>query len=97
MNFFKGISKWKDKFTSVGGINAPKKIICICTDGIARPQLLKGKDDLRQDAIMQQIFGIVNDVLSRDRDARKRKLNIRTYKVVPLSMVSFVNHVYCYE
>ncbi|XP_037926339.1 serine/threonine-protein kinase ATM isoform X2 [Hermetia illucens] len=82
------ISKWKDKFTSVGGINAPKKIICICTDGIARPQLLKGKDDLRQDAIMQQIFGIVNDVLSRDRDARKRKLNIRTYKVVPLSMRS---------
>ncbi len=61
----------------VGGINAPKKITCIGTDGKPRPQLLKGKDDLRQDAVMQQVFGLMNSLL-KDQN----KLNIRTFKVI---------------
>ena len=79
----------------VGGINAPKKISCIGTDGITRPQLLKGKDDLRQDAVMQQVFGLMNNLLATAAPAAtagaktaNNKLSIRTFKVVPLSQRS---------
>lgn len=79
------ISRWEPGLTNVGGINAPKKIKVLCSDGITRPQLLKGKDDMRQDAIMQQIFGVVNQLLMLNKDMKKKQARIRTYKVVPFS------------
>lgn len=33
---------------------------------------------------MEQAFGLVNSLLARDEGGRRRKLRIRTYKVVPL-------------
>jgi len=30
---------------------------------------------------MQQVFGMVNSLLDRDAEARKRALNVRTYRV----------------
>ena len=47
-----------------------------------------GKDDLRQDAVMQQVFDLTNQLLDQDRDTRKHNLRIRTYKIVPLSQRS---------
>lgn len=41
----------------------------------------QGQDDLRQDAVMQQVFGMCSTLLQRNSDTRKRKLNIRRYKV----------------
>ncbi|XP_069700137.1 serine-protein kinase ATM isoform X2 [Periplaneta americana] len=83
-----GIHRYVENFTLVGGVNAPKKIACIGTDGVERPQLVKGKDDLRQDAVMQQVFTILNTLLKNNKETKKRKLLIRTYKVVPLSQRS---------
>jgi len=40
---------------------------------------------MRQDAVMEQVFELVNILLLRDRDTRRRNLAIRTYKVVPLA------------
>jgi ataxia telangiectasia mutated family protein len=34
---------------------------------------------------MEQVFGLVNIVLERDRQTRKRSLNVRDYKVIPLA------------
>lgn len=82
------IECWRNKVTLVGGINAPKKIMCVCSDGVIRTQLLKGTDDLRQDAVMQQVFMILNTLLSRNKEANRRKLSVRCYKVVPLSQRS---------
>lgn len=76
---------WTDELGFVGGINKPKKIKCRSSDGQTYTQLLKGKDDMRQDAIMQQVFGILNDMLTEHKDTKKRHLNVRTYKVVPLT------------
>ncbi|XP_039007779.1 serine/threonine-protein kinase ATM-like [Hibiscus syriacus] len=62
-------------------INAPKVVECLGSDGHKYKQLAKsGKDDLRQDAVMEQFFGLVNTFLHNHRDTWKRRLVIRTYK-----------------
>ncbi|KAH8264195.1 hypothetical protein KR038_004388 [Drosophila bunnanda] len=82
------ILRWSNEISQCGGLNAPVKVMCICADGLTRAQLIKGKDDLRQDAVMQQVFGIVNELLQQDAEFIERKLQLRTYKVTPLSMRS---------
>lgn len=57
---------------------------------MARAQLVKGKDDLRQDAVMEQVFGLLNQLLRQNPETLKRKLRVKTYKVVPLSQRSGV-------
>lgn len=64
-----------------GGINLPKVISCLGSDGRRRRQLVKGKDDLRQDAVMQQVFVLVNRLLAREPATTARRLSIRTYRV----------------
>lgn len=34
---------------------------------------------------MEQVFALCNQILSRDRETRKRTLSIRSYKVIPLA------------
>ncbi len=49
-------------------------------------QLLKsGADDLRQDAVMEQLFELVNTQLAATSQTRHRQLHVRTYNVVPLT------------
>ncbi|XP_055888527.1 serine-protein kinase ATM-like isoform X2 [Biomphalaria glabrata] len=77
--------KFEPTYSIVGGINLPKVIVCHGSDGRPRTQLVKGQDDLRQDAVMQQVFSLVNQLLASAPETQERKLNVRTYKVVPLS------------
>jgi serine-protein kinase ATM len=79
------IAHFENDFSLVGGVNMPKTIICVGSDGVRYKQLVKGKDDLRQDAVMQQMFSVVSVLLAQNEETRKRRLNVRTYKVVPLS------------
>ncbi|XP_012222718.1 serine-protein kinase ATM isoform X2 [Linepithema humile] len=85
-----GVRAYQETCEFVGGVNAPKKIICVGTDGIQRRQLVKGKDDLRQDAVMQQVFTVINTLLRTCKETKRRNLHIRTYKVVPLTQRSGV-------
>lgn len=39
---------------------------------------------MRQDAVMEQVFELVNRVLCKDRQTRRRELKVRDYKVIPL-------------
>lgn len=82
------VTGFEPNFKLAGGINLPKIILCNGSNGLKYRQLVKGRDDLRQDAIMQQVFGLVNKLLDNDADAHKRQLNICTYKVIPLSQRS---------
>lgn len=85
-----GIREYRQSCEFVGGITAPKTVVCVGTDGIERRQLIKGKDDLRQDAVMQQVFTVMNTLLRTCKETNSRKLRIRTYKVVPLAQRSGV-------
>ena len=41
-----GIREYKSHFVTVGGLNAPKRIECVGTDGISRRQLVKVSNQL---------------------------------------------------
>lgn len=53
------------------------------SDGRLYKQLVKGGDDMRQDAVMEQVFQNVNCTLLKDSETSKRRVTIRTYKIVP--------------
>ncbi|KAK1356352.1 hypothetical protein POM88_049608 [Heracleum sosnowskyi] len=75
-----------DSVTVMNGINAPKVVECLGSDGNKYRQLAKsGNDDLRQDAVMEQFFGLVITFLQNHMDTWKWRLRIRTYKVVPFT------------
>lgn len=40
---------------------------------------------MRQDAVMEQVFHLCNMVLRYDKETRRRNLNVRDYKVLPLA------------
>jgi ataxia telangiectasia mutated family protein len=82
------VTNFGDKYQLVGGLNLPKLIECTGSNGYSYKQLVKGKDDLRQDAVMQQMFQLVNTLLYENPETRKRRLKIRTYKVIPLTPTS---------
>ena len=89
---------FEPKFEVANGINHPKVLTCRGTDGRRYRQLVKARplkvfvgshavqenDDMRQDAVMQQAFTMINLWLQRDPETRRRNLSIRTYKCVPL-------------
>ncbi|PKU36283.1 serine-protein kinase atm [Limosa lapponica baueri] len=75
------IKSFKPEFRLAGGLNLPKIIDCVGSDGKERRQLVKGRDDLRQDAVMQQVFQMCNTLLQQNTETRKRKLTIRRYKL----------------
>ncbi|KAL7925925.1 hypothetical protein ACQKWADRAFT_283434 [Trichoderma austrokoningii] len=83
------ISRLEPTMTIASGVSAPKIIAAIGTDGMKYKQLVKGgQDDLRQDAIMEQVFAAVSSLLKLHRATRQRNLGIRTYKVLPLTASS---------
>lgn len=70
---------------SEDGISRPKIITLRGSDGKLYKQIVKGGDDMRQDAVMQQVFENVNTTLASIDETRCRRLSLRTYKIIPLS------------
>ncbi|KPV74376.1 uncharacterized protein RHOBADRAFT_37377 [Rhodotorula graminis WP1] len=81
---FARLHHYEPTFDMAGGIHLPKIVVCVDSNGDRHKQLLKGDDDIRQDAVMEQAFELVNRLLARDEGGRRRNLKIRTYKVIPL-------------
>ena len=81
---------FEGEMSLVGGINAPKKIRAQGSNGVSYLQMAKGKDDLRQDAVMQQVFGHVSALLATAPGSRARALRMHTYKVIPFSPLAGV-------
>ncbi|WPH01965.1 Hypothetical protein R9X50_00481900 [Acrodontium crateriforme] len=80
------ITKFSSTLSVMTGLSKPKALTAYATDGKSYKQLFKGgNDDLRQDAIMEQVFEEVSKMLQNHKATRKRDLHVRTYKVIPLS------------
>ncbi|XP_067946103.1 serine-protein kinase ATM-like isoform X2 [Watersipora subatra] len=80
------VYRYSQECKSAGGVNEPKIIFCVGSDGRRYKQLCKGRDDARQDAVMQQVFLLVNELFRAEQSTQS--MNIRTYQVIPLSQRS---------
>jgi len=79
----------EERITFPGGINKPKLVTLLDSTGVQRRQLVKGgNDDLRQDAVMQQFFRVLNAFLFDAQSTASRRLSIKTYNAVPFSPAS---------
>ncbi|XP_034681323.1 serine/threonine-protein kinase ATR isoform X6 [Vitis riparia] len=90
------ISGIADEAEILSSLQRPKKIVLLGSDGVQRPFLCKPKDDLRKDARMMEFTAMINRLLSKYPESRRRKLYIRTFAVIPLTedcgMVEWVPH-----
>ncbi|KAK5735631.1 Serine/threonine-protein kinase tel1 [Elasticomyces elasticus] len=81
------VQRFEGFMSIMSGLSRPKVLTAIGTDGVVYKQLFKGteNDDMRQDAIMEQVFEEVSKMLRSHKTTRLRDLQVRTYKVIPLS------------
>ncbi|KAJ2658570.1 phosphatidylinositol kinase- protein kinase tor1 [Coemansia sp. RSA 1199] len=63
----------------------PRQMCIQGSDGNEYTFLLKGRDDLRLDERVMQLFGLINSLLSKDSETARRSLAIERFPVVPLS------------
>jgi ataxia telangiectasia mutated family protein len=78
------------------GINRPLIVRFQVGSGVRHGMVIKTEDDLRQDAVMEQVFDLVNQLLSQEMESKVRELRMVTYNVCPLSpyvgLVEFVKN-----
>ena len=86
-----------ESVTVFKSIAKPKKITLIGSDGKSYPLLVKPKDDMRMDSRVMELIEMVNRLLLKDAESRKRQLCIRSFHVVPLGssggLVEFIEGV----
>eukprot|EP00794_Sanderia_malayensis_P008013 gene8012-8872_t len=75
----------QDTIEVLRSLQKPKKVVIIGSDGKKYPMMCKPKDDLRKDGRLMEFNSLVNKLLLRDPECRRRQLHIRTYAVIPLS------------
>jgi len=74
-----------DTVEVLASLQHPKKVTLRGSDGRRYAMLCKPKDDLRKDARLMELNGIVNRCLRRDAESRRRELHIRTFSVTALN------------
>ncbi|CAN0238200.1 unnamed protein product, partial [Ectocarpus fasciculatus] len=63
----------------------PRRMTIHGGDGVPYLFLLKGREDLRQDERVMQLFGLVNALLASERKTARFNLSIQRYAILPLS------------
>ncbi|KAM9308363.1 DNA-dependent protein kinase catalytic subunit [Gastrophryne carolinensis] len=79
------ISGFDERVKVMSSIRRPKRIVIRGHDERDYPFLVKGGEDLRQDQRIEQLFDIMNIILSRDAACSQRYLQIKTYQVIPMT------------
>ncbi|XP_062235399.1 DNA-dependent protein kinase catalytic subunit [Platichthys flesus] len=79
------ITGFDERIKVMSSIRRPKCLIIRGDDERDHPFLVKGGEDLRQDQRIEQLFGVMNILLSSDAACTRRGLQLRTYQVIPIS------------
>ncbi|XP_065804990.1 DNA-dependent protein kinase catalytic subunit isoform X2 [Labrus bergylta] len=79
------ITGFDERVKVMSSIRRPKRLIIRGDDEQDHPFLVKGGEDLRQDQRIEQLFSVMNILLSHDAACTHRGLTLRTYQVIPIS------------
>ncbi|CCK71085.1 phosphatidylinositol kinase family protein KNAG_0G00270 [Huiozyma naganishii CBS 8797] len=79
------ISRFEPKFTVISSKQRPRKFTIKGSDGKNYQYALKGHEDIRQDSLVMQLFGLVNTLLQGDTESFRRHLDIQQFPAIPLS------------
>ncbi|XP_053414339.1 DNA-dependent protein kinase catalytic subunit [Nycticebus coucang] len=79
------IAGFDERVKVMASLRKPKRIVIRGHDEREYPFLVKGGEDLRQDQRIQQLFQVMNLVLSHDAACSQRDMQLRTYRVVPMT------------
>lgn len=95
------ILKFNPVLKVINSKQKPRKLNVIGSDGLDYNFLLKGREDLRQDERVMQLFGLVNALLRKNARSRVSlgsivDLSIQSYSITPLSpqtgLIGWVPH-----
>lgn len=75
----------KDELTVLPSLQRPRRVTFIGSDRKNYTIMMKPKDDLRKDFRLMEFNSVVKQYLHQNSEARQRRLNIRTYAVIPLN------------
>ncbi|KAF4110944.1 hypothetical protein G5714_007975 [Onychostoma macrolepis] len=79
------ITGFDERVKVMTSIRRPKRIIIRGDDERDYPFLVKGGEDLRQDQRIEQLFGVMNMILSQDAACSQQSLALRIYQVIPIT------------
>ncbi|PRT55035.1 Serine/threonine-protein kinase TOR2 [Wickerhamiella sorbophila] len=72
-------------FAVISSKQRPRRFTVRGSDGKDYQYVLKGHEDIRQDSLVMQLFGLVNTLLADNAECFKRHLSIHQYPAIPLS------------
>lgn len=75
----------KDELHVLQSLQRPRRVTLIGSDGKPYIIMMKPDDDLRKDFRLMEFNAVVKQYLHQNSEARQRRLNIRTYAVLPLN------------
>ncbi|ESO96748.1 hypothetical protein LOTGIDRAFT_143667, partial [Lottia gigantea] len=79
------VAGFDERVLVMSSLRRPKRITIRGNDEKDYHYLVKGGEDLRQDARIEQLFVIMNKVFDKDPVCRHRKLHLKTYQVIPMT------------
>ncbi|CCH60866.1 hypothetical protein TBLA_0D03670 [Henningerozyma blattae CBS 6284] len=79
------IAYFEEVFSVISSKQRPRKISIKGSDGKDYQYALKGHEDIRQDSLVMQLFGLVNTLLQNDSECFQRHLDIQQFPAIPLS------------
>uniref|UniRef100_A0A8C0BSB7 DNA-dependent protein kinase catalytic subunit n=1 Tax=Buteo japonicus TaxID=224669 RepID=A0A8C0BSB7_9AVES len=79
------ISGFDERISVMESLRKPKRITIRGSDEQEYPFLVKGGEDLRQDQRIEQLFDVMNIVLSQDATCSQRNMQLKTYQVIPMT------------
>uniref|UniRef100_A0A8U8BGC8 DNA-dependent protein kinase catalytic subunit n=1 Tax=Geospiza parvula TaxID=87175 RepID=A0A8U8BGC8_GEOPR len=79
------ISGFDERISVMESLRKPKRITIRGSDEREYPFLVKGGEDLRQDQRIEQLFDVMNIILSQDAACSQRNMQLKTYQVIPMT------------
>eukprot|EP01122_Echinamoeba_exundans_P009334 TRINITY_DN3272_c0_g4_i1.p1 TRINITY_DN3272_c0_g4~~TRINITY_DN3272_c0_g4_i1.p1 ORF type:complete len:1129 (-),score=263.25 TRINITY_DN3272_c0_g4_i1:1424-4744(-) len=89
------ISSFDSSILVMSSMRRPKRLTVRGDDEKEHNFLVKGGEDLRLDQRVEQLFEVMNEIFANNSATQKRRMNIHTYQVVPMTsrvgMIEWVN------